>query len=136
MAKSSHIKNYGWRLPWWLSGKEATYQCRRHRFDPWSRRNPHAAEQLSPCTTTTEPVLQSPGVATTEFILSILKPMLLNKRAPQWEACAPQLEQLLLVTTGEKPTQQWRPSTAKNKNKTMDVQKKKINFHLESQKGS
>ena len=24
---------------------------------PWSRKIPHAAEQLSPCTTTTEPVL-------------------------------------------------------------------------------
>ena len=24
-----------WGLPWWLSGKESTCQCRRHRFDPW-----------------------------------------------------------------------------------------------------
>ena len=23
------------RLPWRLSGKESTYQCRRHRFNPW-----------------------------------------------------------------------------------------------------
>ena len=22
-------------LPRWLSGKESTCQCRRHRFDPW-----------------------------------------------------------------------------------------------------
>ena len=22
-------------LPWWLSGKESAYQCRRLRFDPW-----------------------------------------------------------------------------------------------------
>ena len=27
------------------------------RFEPWSRKIPHAAEQLSPCTTTTEPTL-------------------------------------------------------------------------------
>ena len=27
-------------LPWWLSGKESTCQCRRHRFDPWSRKIP------------------------------------------------------------------------------------------------
>ena len=27
-------------LPWWLSGKECTCQCRRHRFDPWSDRFP------------------------------------------------------------------------------------------------
>ena len=27
-------------LPWWLSGKEPTCQCRRHRFDPWVRKIP------------------------------------------------------------------------------------------------
>ena len=27
------------------------------RFEPWSRKIPHAAEQLSPCATTTEPAL-------------------------------------------------------------------------------
>ena len=25
-------------LPWWLSGKESACQCRRHGYDPWSRR--------------------------------------------------------------------------------------------------
>ena len=24
------------RLPWWLSGKEPTYQCRRLRFGTWA----------------------------------------------------------------------------------------------------
>ena len=24
---------------WWLSSKESTYQCRRHRFDPWVRKS-------------------------------------------------------------------------------------------------
>ena len=28
-----------------------------HLFDPWSGKTPHAAEPLSPCATTTEPVL-------------------------------------------------------------------------------
>ena len=27
-------------LPRWLSGKESTYQCRRHGFDPWSGKIP------------------------------------------------------------------------------------------------
>ena len=27
-------------LPWWLSGKEPTCQCRRRRFDPWVRKIP------------------------------------------------------------------------------------------------
>ena len=35
-------------LPWWLSGKASACQCRRHRFDPWSRKIPHAMEHLSP----------------------------------------------------------------------------------------
>ena len=30
-------------------------QCKGHRFDPWSRKIPHAMEQLSPSATTTEP---------------------------------------------------------------------------------
>ena len=36
-----------WGLLWWLSGKESICQCRRHWFDPWSGRIPHATEQLS-----------------------------------------------------------------------------------------
>ena len=27
-------------LPWWLSGKEYTCQCRRQGFDPWVRKTP------------------------------------------------------------------------------------------------
>ena len=30
---------------------------RRHGLEPWSGKIPHAAEQLGPCTTTTEPAL-------------------------------------------------------------------------------
>ena len=41
-------------LPRWLSGKESNLQCRRHQFDPWSRKIPHAAGQLSPCAVATE----------------------------------------------------------------------------------
>ena len=42
------------RLPWWHSGYESACQCRGHRFDPWPRKIPHAAKQLSPHATTTE----------------------------------------------------------------------------------
>ena len=44
------------RLPWWLNGKEFTWQCRRHGFDPWFGKIPHASGQLSLRTTTTEPM--------------------------------------------------------------------------------
>ena len=55
-------------LPWWLSGWESTCQCRGHVFKPWSGRIPHAAEKLSPCSTTAEaePVLWSLWATTTE----------------------------------------------------------------------
>ena len=43
-------------LPWWPSGYESACQCRGHGLEPWSRKIPHAVEQLSPCATTTEPV--------------------------------------------------------------------------------
>ena len=51
-----------WGLSWWLSGKESTCQGRRHGFDPWSGKTPHAEKQLSLCTTMTEPLLQSSAV--------------------------------------------------------------------------
>ena len=62
-------------------------QCRRHGFDPWSGKIPHAAEQLSPCATTIEPVLKSSGVSTPEPMchnyrsLRALEPVLCNKRS-------------------------------------------------------
>ena len=43
-------------LPWWLSDEESACQCRRHRFNPWSGKFPHAAEQWSPWVTVAEPV--------------------------------------------------------------------------------
>ena len=47
-----HLKmGLGW-LPWWRSGWESACRCRGHR----SGRIPHAAEQLGPWATTTEPV--------------------------------------------------------------------------------
>lgn len=45
-------------LPW-FSGKESAWQCRRHRFDPWSEKISHVMGKQSPCTTTTECALES-----------------------------------------------------------------------------
>ena len=47
-------------LPWWRSGWESACQCRGHGFAPWSGKIPHAAEQLGPWATTTEPVRLEP----------------------------------------------------------------------------
>ena len=44
-------------LPWWFIGKEHTRVNAGDGFNPWSGKVPHVSEQLSPCTTSTEPVL-------------------------------------------------------------------------------
>ena len=36
--------------------KKSALQCKGHQFDPWSRKIPHAEEQLSLCATTTKPM--------------------------------------------------------------------------------
>ena len=42
-------------LPWWSNGKESTFQCRGHGFNPWwGTKIPHSAGQLSPRAATTE----------------------------------------------------------------------------------
>ena len=41
-------------LYWWSSGKELTCQYRGHRSNPWSRKIPRAAGQLSLGATTRE----------------------------------------------------------------------------------
>ena len=32
----AHTHTYIYGFPWWISGKESTCQCGRHRFDPWA----------------------------------------------------------------------------------------------------
>ena len=54
---SLDLKTSARGLPRWLSGKGFACQCRGHRFHPWFGKIPHATEQLSPCPTTTDPVL-------------------------------------------------------------------------------
>ena len=61
----SILNNVQIGLPWWISGKETAYQCRRHGFDPWFKKILHAMRQLSLCVTTTEAVLQCPAATTT-----------------------------------------------------------------------
>ena len=65
------------------SGKESACQCRKHGFYPWSREISHAVEQLSPCSITTESVLQSLCSRAREL-------QLMSPRATATEAWAPQ----------------------------------------------
>ena len=95
--KGHNNSTYPMGLPWWRSGWESACQCRGHGFKPWSGKIPHAAEQLGPWATTTEPVR--------------LELVLCNKRGPCTAMKSgprlPQLEKAL--------TQKLRPNTAKNK---------------------
>ena len=80
------FKKWSWGLSWWPSGKESACQGRRHKFEPWSGKIPHAMEQLSPCARTTESVLQSLEATSPETVwciygsLCALEPVHLNKR--------------------------------------------------------
>ena len=68
-------------------GEECTCQCRRHGFNPWSRKIPHAKEAWRQRTTTIEPGSHdywSPHTLEPELHSSV--------DVPQWEAQAPQLE--------------------------------------------
>ena len=49
-----------YRLPWWSSGWESACQCSGHEFNLWSRKIPHAKEQLSPRTKLRKPVHLEP----------------------------------------------------------------------------
>ena len=82
-----HTKKLKMRLSWWCSGYKSACQSRGPRLHPWSRTIPRATEQLSPHTTTTEPVssraqepqVLSPSVGTTETrVLHLLKLQLLK----------------------------------------------------------
>ena len=77
-------------LPWWRSGWGSACQCREHRFEPWSGKIPHAAEQLGPWATITEPTR--------------LEPVLRNKRGRDSERSAHHNEEWPpLATTRESP---------------------------------
>ena len=66
-ARVLEIKKEWGNFPGGQVVKESTCQWRGHRFDPWSRKTPHATEQLSLIATPAEPVR--------------LKPMPCNKRS-------------------------------------------------------
>ena len=61
-ATAVSLKTQTVGLPWWRSGWESACRCKGHRFEPWSGKISHAAEQLGPWATTTEPACLEPGL--------------------------------------------------------------------------
>ena len=84
-------------LHWWLSGKESSGKCRKHGFDPWSRKIPPTVDQacmpqlLSLRSRAWEPKLLSPHVTTTETCAPRTH-ALQQEKPQQWKVCTQQLE--------------------------------------------
>ena len=105
---ATHSSILAWRIPWTeepgrlqRGSKESDTterltlslsfcQCRRQEFDYWPGKIPHVVEQVSPSVTTIEPVLKSPGAATTELLLLLRHfsrvPGILQTRTLEWVA--------------------------------------------------
>ena len=97
-------------LPWWFSGWEPSYPCRRVQSLKFEK-IPQATGQLSLCTAT---------AGATHSRACALQ----QEKPPQWEAWVPPLESSPSSLQLEKArVQQWRPSTTKDK--SMNIKKKK-----------
>ena len=96
----------------WPSSKESACQCRRCRFNPWSRKIPRAAEKLSPSTTTMEPGLWSPETTTAKALVPQSLCSTIRGATRTRSQCITTRDYLPLATTGEK---QQRPGIAENK---------------------
>ena len=108
------IKNSSLGLPWWRSGWESACRCRGHGFEPWSRKIPHATEQLGPWATTTEPAR--------------LEPVLRNKRGRNSERPTHRDEEWPpLAMTGESP----RTETKTQHNQKLKTKQQQKNSSLE-----
>ena len=102
-------------LPWWLSGKKSTCQCRRQGFDLWFGKIPHAAEQLNPCATTAEPVLHGPGAPNPEARMPQSLCSATRQATTVRDPGTTATEQPPLTAAREEPVQRQGLSTAKNK---------------------
>ena len=119
-------------LPWWFSGKESACQCRRHRFNLWSRKIPRAKEQLSPCSATLQPGSQNYRA----HILELPKPScpaschLQHEKPPWWEVCAPQLESSPCSPQLEKARKAVKTSAQPKVNRYMKIKNNKKGIAL------
>ena len=85
------------QLPWWLSGKGSTCQCRRHRSNSWSGMIPHATEQLSLSAALLSP--RSGAQELQRLSPHAREPVLCNRRSPhsalESSPCSLQLQKKL-----------------------------------------
>ena len=93
-------------LPWWYSGQESVCRHRGHELNPWSGKIPHAAGQLSLCTTNYSSLCAYSLCSTTRETTAVRSLHMATKTSPH----LPQLETA--------HTQQRRPSTAMTKKRS------------------
>ena len=99
---------------------ESTWQCRGHRFNPWSGKNPYAAGQLKPvCHNYWARVLQLPKPGYPGA------PVLQQKKSLQWEAHTLQRESDPRLSQLEKACMQQPILTAAKNKKIIIITKKK-----------
>ena len=106
--RQREIKELAHGLPWWRSGWESACQCRGHGSEPWSGKIPHAAEQLGPWATITEPAR--------------LEPVLRNKRGCDSERPAHRNEEWSpLAATRGSPRTETKTQHSQKKKKKIDL---------------
>ena len=107
-------------LPWWLSGKEYAWHCKREGFHPWCGKISYATEQLSLCTTTLEPVLLEPRNRNCWAQAQLLKPALSKREATAMRSPgSTSREELPLSTTRERLCSKADPAQLKIINKIL-----------------
>ena len=90
--------------------KNSAWQWRGHRFNPWSRMIPHATEQLSLCTTVTEPTCCS------DWRLHTLQSKICRRQATSKSPHIAAREELPLAAARENPVcSNQDPAQPKNK---------------------
>ena len=102
-------------LPWWSSGKEFACQCRGRKFDLWLGKIPHAAGQLSPCSTT--------------IGATCLEPMLCNKKATAMRHLCTRMKSNPCLLQLEKACElQWRHRAATQKKKKKNLYERGLEY--------
>ena len=105
-------------------GKESCH-CRKHVFNPWSRKNPRASEELRLWTKTIEPVLHRLGATAPEpmlchhWSLGALGPTLHSKRSRCNEKARHHNQSAPTHRNRSTPAQQQGSSTAPTQEKSL-----------------
>ena len=107
-------------LPWWLSGKESAWHCKRQGLHPWCGKISYATEQLIHAPQHLSLCFQNPGTTTAGLTAQLLKPALSKREATARRSpCSTSREELPLSTTRERLCSRADPAWLKIRNKIL-----------------